>query len=124
MAGDYIKKLLGAKGNVVELQGIPGSSAARDRGAGFNAALESAPAMKRVASQPADFNRAKGLSFMENILQSQPNIAAMFAHNDAMALGAMHAITSSKRKIIVVGVDATPDAVAACKVGRLSATVA
>ncbi|MFN4250020.1 ribose ABC transporter substrate-binding protein RbsB [Deinococcus sp.] len=124
MAGDYIKKLLGGKGNVVELQGIPGSSAARDRGAGFNAALKTTPALKRVASQPADFNRAKGLSVMENILQSQPTIAAVFAHNDEMALGAAQAIAASKRKIIVVGFDATPDAVAAVKAGKLAATVA
>ncbi|GGS25526.1 D-ribose ABC transporter substrate-binding protein [Deinococcus knuensis] len=124
MAGEYIKKLLGGKGNIVELQGIPGSSAARDRGAGFNAALKAAPALKRVASQPADFNRAKGLSVMENILQSQPNIAAVFAHNDEMALGAAQAIASSKRKIVVVGFDATPDAVAAVRAGKLAATVA
>ncbi|GGR58813.1 D-ribose ABC transporter substrate-binding protein [Deinococcus seoulensis] len=124
MAGEYIKKLLGGKGNVVELQGIPGSSAARDRGAGFNAALKAAPALKRVASQPADFNRAKGLSVMENILQSQPTIAAVFAHNDEMALGAAQAIASSKRKIVVVGFDATPDAVAAVRAGKLAATVA
>lgn len=124
LAGDYIKKLLGGRGNVVELQGIPGSSAARDRGAGFNAVLKTATGLKRVASQPADFNRAKGLSVMENILQSQPTIAAVFAHNDEMALGASQAVQASKRKILVVGFDATPDALAAVKAGTLAATVA
>lgn len=124
LAGEYIKKLLGGRGNVVELQGIPGSSAARDRGAGFNAVLKTATGLKRVASQPADFNRAKGLSVMENILQSQPTIAAVFAHNDEMALGASQAVQASKRKILVVGFDATPDALAAVKAGTLAATVA
>lgn len=124
LAGDYIKKLLGGRGNVVELQGIPGSSAARDRGAGFNTVLKTAAGLKRVASQPADFNRAKGLSVMENILQSQPTIAAVFAHNDEMALGASQAVQASKRKILVVGFDATPDALAAVKAGTLAATVA
>lgn len=124
LAGDYIKKLLGGRGNVVELQGIPGSSAARDRGAGFNTVLKTAAGLKRVASQPADFNRAKGLSVMENILQSQPAIAAVFAHNDEMALGASQAVQASKRKILVVGFDATPDALAAVKAGTLAATVA
>lgn len=124
MAGEYIKKLLGGQGNVVELQGLPGSSAARDRGAGFNAVLKATPALKRVAVQPADFNRAKGLSVMENILQARPKIDAVFAHNDEMALGALQAIKAASRKIIVVGFDATPDALAAVKKGTLSATVA
>lgn len=124
MAGEYIKKLLGGKGNVVELEGLPGTSAARDRGAGFNAVLKANAGLKKVAAQPADFNRAKGLSVMENILQAQPNISAVFAHNDEMALGALQAIQASKRNIKVVGFDATPDAVAAVKKGTLAATVA
>ncbi|WP_407572349.1 D-ribose ABC transporter substrate-binding protein [Deinococcus altitudinis] len=124
MAGEYIKKLLGGKGNVVELQGLPGSSAARDRGAGFGLVLKSTPALKRVSAQPADFNRAKGLSVMENILQAQPSIAAVFAHNDEMALGAVQAVAAAKRKVLIVGFDATPDALAAVKAGTMAATVA
>lgn len=124
MAGEYIKKLLGGKGNVVELEGLPGTSAARDRGAGFNAVLKANPGLKKVAVQPADFNRAKGLSVMENILQAQPNIDAVFCHNDEMALGALQAIQASKRNIKIVGFDATPDALAAVKKGTMAATVA
>jgi ribose transport system substrate-binding protein len=124
MAGEYIVKMLGGKGNVVELVGIPGASAARDRGAGFNSVVKANTGLKVVAAQPADFDRAKGLSVMENILQAQPNIAAVFAHNDEMALGALQAIKTSGRKIAVVGFDATDDAVAAVKAGTLAATVA
>lgn len=61
---------------------------------------------------------------MENVLQAQPAIDAVFAHNDEMALGALKAIQGSSRKIKVVGFDATDDAVAAVKAGQLAATVA
>lgn len=123
MAGEYIKKMLGGKGNLVELVGVPGTSAARDRGAGFNSVVKATPGFKIVASQPADFDRAKGLTVMENILQAQPDIAAVFAHNDEMALGAVQAIKGSNRKIMVVGFDATDDALAAVKAGTMAATV-
>lgn len=123
VAGNYIVEQLGGKGKVVELEGIPGTTAARDRGEGFNKAI--ADKLDVVAKQSADFDRTKGLTVMENILQAQPEINAVFAHNDEMALGALKAIESSGRKnIIVVGFDATDDAVAAVKDGKLSATVA
>jgi ribose transport system substrate-binding protein len=125
MAGEYIMKLLGRKGNIVELQGTAGTSAARDRGKGFHNAIDNKAGVKVVASQPADFDRAKGLSVMENILQSNNNVQAVFAHNDEMALGAVQAIEAAGKKgIIVVGFDATDDAVKAVKDGSMAATVA
>jgi ribose transport system substrate-binding protein len=124
LAGDLIAKKLGGKGNVVELQGVPGASAARDRGQGFHKAMSGAPGIKVVASQPADFDRTKGLNVMENILQAQPKIDAVFAQNDEMALGAIKAIQAAKRDIIVVGFDGTDDAVAAIKNGSMYASIA
>jgi ribose transport system substrate-binding protein len=124
MAGEYILEKLGGKGNIVELQGIAGTSAARDRGKGFHDAVDNKEGVKVVASQPADFDRAKGLSVMENILQSNPDIQAVFAHNDEMALGALQAIEASGKKILVVGFDATDDAVKAVNEGKMAATVA
>ncbi|RCW47992.1 ribose-binding protein [Paenibacillus prosopidis] len=125
MAGDYILEALGGKGNIVELQGTAGTSAARDRGEGFHKAVDGKDGVKVVASQPADFDRAKGLSVMENILQSNGDIQAVFAHNDEMALGALQAIEAAgKTDIIVVGFDATADAVTAVNAGTLAATVA
>ena len=122
MAGNFIVEKLGGKGKVVELEGIPGTTAARDRGTGFNKAA--AGKLEVVAKQAADFDRTKGLNVMENILQAQPEIQAVFAHNDEMALGALKAIEASGRNIFVVGFDATDDAVAAVKEGKLAATVA
>lgn len=122
MAGEFIVDQLGGAGKVVELEGIPGASAARERGEGFNLALEGTD-LEVVARQTANFDRAEGLSVMENILQSQPEIDAIFAHNDEMALGALEAVKSSGRDILIVGFDATSDAVAAVEAGDLGATV-
>lgn len=122
LAGEYIVELLGGKGNVVELEGVPGASAARERGEGFNAAIAESD-IKVVAKQTANFDRAEGLTVMENILQAQPEIDAVFAHNDEMALGALEAIKASGRDIIVVGFDATDDAKAAVESGKMAATV-
>jgi len=124
LAGALVCKLTGGKGSVVELEGIPGSSAARDRGQGFNEALKACPDVKVVARQTANFDRAQGLSVMENVLQAQPKIDAVFAHNDEMALGALRAVKSSKRPIKLVGFDATDDAVKAVNACDLAATVA
>lgn len=125
MAGKLIADKLGGKGKVVELEGIPGTSAANDRGKGFNEAIKDAAGITVVAKQPADFDRAKGMKVMENILQANPEINAVFAHNDEMALGAVEAIKASKRaNVMVVGFDATADAVKAVNDGTLAATVA
>jgi len=125
MAGEYILEALGGKGNIVELQGIAGTSAARDRGEGFHQAVDGKDNVKVAASQPADFDRAQGMTVMENILQSNKDIQAVFAHNDEMALGALQAIEAANRKdILVVGFDATDDAVNAVNAGTMSATVA
>lgn len=124
-AAQYICEQLGGSGSVVELEGIPGTTAARARGAGFNAYLEaSCTGLEVVARQTANFNRAEGLSVMENILVAQPEIDAVFAHNDEMALGALQAIQASGRDILVVGFDATDDARAAVERCDMAATVA
>lgn len=122
LAGDYITELVGENAKVVELEGVSGSSAARDRGQGFNEAIKGK--LDVVAKQTANFNRSEGLTVMENILQSNPGVTAVFAHNDEMALGALEAITASGKDIKVVGFDATDDAVASVKAGKLAATVA
>ena len=126
MAAEFLCQAIGGKGNVVELQGIAGTSAARDRGQGFNDYMKAnCPGATIVAQQTADFNRAKGLAVFENILQAQPDIAGVFAHNDEMILGAIQAAEAAKRTgIVFVGFDAIDDAVAAVNQGKLAATVA
>jgi ribose transport system substrate-binding protein len=124
MAGEFLLEKIGGKGNIVELEGIPGSSAARERGQGFHAVVDGKADVKLVAKQAADFDRAKGLTVMENILQGNKDVKGVFAHNDEMALGAFKAIEAAGLKnVVVVGFDATPDAVKAVKAGQLAATV-
>ena len=126
MAAQYVAKRLKGKGNVVMLEGIAGTSAARDRGKGFRDGLKGYTGIKLVAVQTADFDRAKGLSVMENILQAQKKIDAVFAQNDEMALGAIQAIVAAQREkaMFVVGFDAIADALAAIKAGTMAATIA
>ncbi|WP_029008385.1 ribose ABC transporter substrate-binding protein RbsB [Azospirillum halopraeferens] len=124
MAGQLVVDMLKGEGAVVELQGLPGASAARDRGQGFREVVDAAAGLKVVASQPADFDRTKALNVMENILQAQAKIDAVFAHNDEMALGAAKAIQASGRTIPVVGFDGTDEGTAAVEAGALAATVA
>lgn len=123
MAGEYILEQLDGKGKVVELEGIAGTNAARERGEGFNEAIKGTD-LEVVAKQTADFDRVKGLEVMENILQSQAEIDAVFAHNDEMALGALEAVKVSGKDIMVVGFDATEDAVKSVEAGDMGATIA
>jgi ribose transport system substrate-binding protein len=127
MAGEFLCQALGGAGSVVELQGIAGSSAARDRGQGFNEYMSAeCTGVTIVAQQTANFNRDEGLTVFENILQAQPEIAGVFAHNDEMILGAIQAAEAAGRsdEIVFVGFDAIDDAVQAVEAGSLAATVA
>lgn len=122
LAGEYLLELVGEGSAVVELEGVAGSSAARDRGEGFNNVANGK--LDVVAKQTANFNRAEGLTVMENILQANPDIKGVFAHNDEMALGALEAIESAGKDIIVIGFDATDDAVKSVDNGKLAGTIA
>jgi ribose transport system substrate-binding protein len=127
MAAEFLCEAIGGTGKVVELEGIAGTSAARDRGQGFNAYMSaSCSDVEIVARQTANFNRAEGLSVFENILQAEPEIDGVFAHNDEMILGAIEAAKAAGRAadIVFVGFDAVDDAVASVNAGDLAATVA
>ncbi|WP_019120914.1 sugar ABC transporter substrate-binding protein [Brevibacillus massiliensis] len=136
-AADYIAEKLKERhgdyvGNVVELQGLLGSTAARDRGKGFNEQIEQKyPNIKIIARQAADFNQEKALNVMTNILQANPQIDAVFGHNDDNTVGAANAIDQAgrfkpledKEHIIIIGIDGTRQAVQAIKDGRIDATI-
>ena len=119
-ATEYLVSLIGEGAKVAELQGTTGASATIDRGQGFHNVADKK--LNVVASQTGDFNRSDGMSVMENMLQADSGIQGVFAHNDEMALGAVEAI--GNRNIVVVGFDATDDAQAAIKSGKMAATVA
>src|SRR5476651_2170270 len=124
MAGDYIAKKVGEKAKVIELEGIAGTSVARERGKGFAEAAQKHQ-FTLLASQPADFDRTKGLNVMQNLLTAHPNVQAVFAQNDEMALGAMRALQiANKTNVLVVGFDGTADGLKAVQSGQMAATVA
>ncbi|AFQ59447.1 D-ribose ABC transporter substrate-binding protein [Bacillus subtilis subsp. subtilis] len=122
MAAAFIADKLGKGAKVAELEGVPGASATRERGSGFHNIADQK--LQVVTKQSADFDRTKGLTVMENLLQGHPDIQAVFAHNDEMALGALEAINSSGKDILVIGFDGNKDALASIKDRKLSATVA
>lgn len=123
MAGDFIAEKLGKGAKVIQLEGIAGTSAARERGEGFQQAIL-AHGFDVLASQPADFDRTKGLNVMENLLTSKADIQAVFAQNDEMALGALRAAMASGKKLLIVGFDGTEEGIKAVQRGKLGATVA
>jgi len=122
MATQFIVDTLGEGATVAELQGITGASAAIDRSAGFHSVADTK--LNVVASQTANFDRSQGMSVMENMLQGNGDIQAVFAANDEMALGAMEAISGAGKNILVVGFDATDDAIDSIKDGKMAATIA
>jgi ribose transport system substrate-binding protein len=122
MAAEYLVKELGEEAKVVELEGVSGASATRERGKGFHNIADKQ--LEVLTSQTAEFDRTKGLNVMENILQGNKDIQAVFAHNDEMALGAIEAIKAAGKDIIVVGFDGNDDALKAVENGELKATIA
>jgi ribose transport system substrate-binding protein len=125
--------LLGAVGQnakVAMLIGIPGASAARDRGQGFTDAIANSSvntkAVTLVAQQSANFDRSQALNVAQNILTANPDITGIFAQNDEMALGAVQAIKARglSGKVFVVGVDGVPDALDAIKSGDMYGSIA
>lgn len=126
IAGEFIAEQLGGTGKVVELQGIMGTNVAQDRSKGFNEIIDQNEGIEIVARQVADFDRAKAMTVMENILQANPEIDALYAANDEMLLGALEAIEAAGRtdEIIKIGCDAIDPTIEVIKSGKVEATIA
>jgi ribose transport system substrate-binding protein len=124
MAGEELIRLVGS-GNVAQLEGIPGTDPARDRGQGFQEAIDAQSSVKVVASQTADFDRSEGLTVTENIMQANSDIKGIFAQNDEMALGAVQALgDQAGDDVKIAGFDGGEDALNAIQDGTMNATIA
>jgi ribose transport system substrate-binding protein len=124
LAGEFICKALGNKGKVALITGVLSQQTHIDRSGGAEDAFK-ACGITVVAKQPADSLRDKGQTVMENALTANPDVNAVFATNDLMALGAMEAIKAAKKTgIVVVGFDANPDAATSILSGEMTASVA
>jgi len=126
LAGEYIAKTLNGQGDVAILEGIPGHETADSRRRGFLDGISDYPGIRVATSQTANWERNLGYNVFENILQSHPNVQAVFAASDLMALGAVEAIAANGRQgsIIVVGFDAHSEAIDAVRRDLMSATIA
>jgi ABC-type sugar transport system substrate-binding protein len=111
--------------DVAVIEGDPGTTSSMDRVKGFtNAAKEEG--LNIVASQPANWNRKKAGELATKMLKGDPNLKAIFAANDDMALGVVSAVgtAGATGKVIIMSVDGTPEAIDAVKQGQLAGTVA
>ncbi len=125
LAAKTLAESLGGKGKVAFLEGQAGTSAARERGQGFEEGIKKYPGIEVVARQPADFDRAKAMDVTTNMLQSHRDLGGIFAANDEMALGASKALgAKSGKDVKVVGFDGTPEGIDAVRNGTLTAVVA
>lgn len=122
---EWIAKKLNGKGNVVVMEGIPGAASSEDRKKGSAEVWPKHPGIKIVAQQSGKYDRAVALGVMENILQAQPQIDAVFCFNDEMAMGVLAAVKAAKRTgIMITGMDANKDAREAVEKGELAMTIA
>ncbi|MFR5855582.1 MAG: substrate-binding domain-containing protein [Lachnospiraceae bacterium] len=121
---EQLLKDLDGKGKVAILEGIAGSSSAIEREEGFVDALKGSE-VEVVTSLTANYSREEGATVTEDILQSNPELDAIYAHNDEMALGAVRAVAAAGRsaEIKIYGIDATDDALVAVENGEMAATV-
>jgi ribose transport system substrate-binding protein len=124
LAADYISDELKCEGNVVEIQGLAGISVTEDRTRGFADELKKVcpdGGIEIVAQQPGDFNPDTGLKVMENILQSESDIDAVYTHDDDMAQGVVQAIRNAGREddMFLTGVGGSQDAMDQIKEGGL-----
>lgn len=111
---------------VVEIEGIPGTSACYERGVGFNEELRKYPRIKIIARDAANFDRKEAQRVMQRIILNVNNFDAVFAHNDDMILGVIDALKKSEdqRQRTLIGFDAIREAKEAVQQGQLTATIA
>ena len=124
-AGQYYVDQLGGSGKVAQIEGKPGSVVNQMRGAGWREVVEPAEGIEIVAHVVANYQRAEALRAMEDVLQANPELDAVYCHNDEMALGCIQAAKEAGRNDAMwfTGYDALlPEVMAAIHNGDLKAT--
>ncbi len=122
-AQEFVNRL-GEKGNYIELLGRESDTNAGVRTRGYHDVLDKYDGLKMVAQQSANWSQTEAFQKVETMLQSHHDIKGVIAGNDTMALGAAAALKAAGlTKVIVVGLDGSPDAIAAIKRGEIAATV-
>jgi ribose transport system substrate-binding protein len=124
-AADFIAKMLPDGGDVAQIEGQAGSSAAILRIKGFTESVAKYPNLKLVASVPGDWDGTKAYDATQTLMLKNPNIKAFYANNDTMAIGVAKALSDLglAGKVIVVGTDGVPAALDGIKQDTMQATV-
>ncbi len=136
LAADLVAQAMKRKygkveGKVIELVGLVGTTAARDRGKGFHEGLKKYPGLKLVASQPADFNQEKAYNVTTNLVLAHPDVDAIFGHNDDNTVGAARALRAMGKlkkvgepgHIYIVGIDGIKQALDMIRQGYIDCTI-
>jgi erythritol transport system substrate-binding protein len=117
-------RLMGEKGNYLELTGRESDTNAAIRARGFHDVLDKYDGLKQAGRQSANWSQTEAYQKIETMLQGTRDIKGVIAANDTMALGAAAALkTAGMDKVIVVGFDGSPDAIGSIKAGAIKATV-
>ena len=117
-------KLMGEKGNFVELVGKESDTNAGIRSKGYHDVIDAYPDLKMVAQQSANWSQTEAYQKMETILQANPDVKGVISGNDTMAMGAIAALQAAGRKdVIVVGFDGSNDVRDSILQGGIKATV-
>lgn len=126
-AGYALARATGGTGKVLALEGTTGSSSAVDRANGFETALAECPGLEVVAAQDADNQRSKAQDITQSLLQAHPDVTAIYAQGDDMAMGAIAAIRGAGKipgeDILVVSGDGSKEALQAIQNGEMAANV-
>lgn len=127
MAESVVQKLIdimGGQGKISHIGGQPGHTGAQARGQGFLNLVSKYPDIEVVDDQPADWDVTTAANLTETVLNRHPDLKAIFADNDDMALAARQIVENAGLgdQVLVGGVDAMPPAIEAVRDGRLVAT--
>jgi ribose transport system substrate-binding protein len=106
LVGDYLAKQLAAGDKVGIIEGVPTTTNAQQRTAGFKDAMDAA-GMKIVSTQSGNWEIDQGQKVASAMLSEHPDLKALLAGNDNMALGAVSAVRAAGKagKVLVVGYD-------------------
>jgi inositol transport system substrate-binding protein len=117
--------MLNYRGKIGILMGVLGHEAQIKRTQGNEMVVAKYPDMEIVVKDTGNWDRAKGMEIAENWIQSGIELDAIVSNNDEMAIGAIRALEAAGKldKVIVAGIDATPDALKYVKEGKLKVTV-
>jgi len=124
LGGQEFAKLMGSKGDYIELTGKATDTNAGVRSQGYHSVLDQFPGMKMVAQETANWDQAEALAKTQTLLQAHKGVKGIIAGNDTMALGAQAALNAAGIKgVIVTGFDGSPDVAASIIKGEIGATV-